>query len=121
MKIVNLSTNEVLSDNAEIREGFTGRFLGLMLSKRKDIILVAPREGVRETSIHMFGMLYPIDVIWLNSRKEVVDLKRGVRPFNILGSDTWKIYKPKVPSKYVIELGVGNPDARVDDVLEFRA
>lgn len=91
-----------------------------MFSRKKDIVLVSPRENIASSSIHMFFMRFPIDVVWLNSDMVVVDLKKSILPFNPLNRKTWNIYKPRKPARYVIELGVGNSDgAEIGDVLEF--
>jgi len=47
----------------------------------------------------MLFVFFPIDVIFLNSKKKVVD-KTTLNP--------WQLnYTPKIPSKYVIELPKG--------------
>jgi uncharacterized membrane protein (UPF0127 family) len=42
---------------------------------------IAPCEAV-----HTFWMQFPIDIIFLNRKKEVVKLSRHVRPWRIAGS-----------------------------------
>ncbi|MFH0860952.1 MAG: DUF192 domain-containing protein [Candidatus Altiarchaeota archaeon] len=105
MKIVNTSRREVISGDAEIRRSFTGRLTGLMLSKKKDIVLESMREDTVSATIHMVLMRYPIDVIWLDSQKRAVDFQKDVKPFNPLKPGTWRTCKPKKPAKYVVELG----------------
>ncbi|MBI5797654.1 DUF192 domain-containing protein [Candidatus Woesearchaeota archaeon] len=77
------------------------RAMGLMftlpLKKEQACILVANNESIMETSIHMFFVFYPIDVLWLNEKKEVVDKRISVWPFTPL-------LIPKLAAKYVIEL-----------------
>ncbi|MBN2014693.1 MAG: DUF192 domain-containing protein [Candidatus Altiarchaeota archaeon] len=107
MRLLNKAKKEVIGENAETACSFLSRTRGLMLSKPRDLVLVSPREDIASSTIHMLFMLYPIDVIWLDSEKKVVDLQRNVKPFNPLKPKTWRTYKPKKPAKYVIELGAG--------------
>ena len=62
----------------------------------------------------MFFVFYPIDLIFLNKNKEVVELKRNLRPFSI--------YSPKKKTKYILELKKGsikNNKVRLKDKLSF--
>lgn len=54
--------------------------------------------------IWMKDMNIPLDIIWLDSAKNVVYIKENVSPD--LGTDV--IMQPKKPSRYVIELSAGS-------------
>lgn len=54
--------------------------------------------------IWMKDMLIPLDIVWLDKDKEVVYIQKEVSPE--LG--TSEIMRPKVPSRYVLELPSGN-------------
>jgi uncharacterized protein len=79
------------------------RTKGLMFEdkKRFDYALVFdfPRESKLGSSLHMIFVFFPIDVLFLNSKKEIVD-KVTLQPFT-------PNYTPKKPAKYVIELPEG--------------
>jgi uncharacterized membrane protein (UPF0127 family) len=107
MIVTNETRGFTISDDAEMRDTFFGRFRGLMLSPRKDIILAVERESVMESTIHMMWMLYPIDVIWLNQGMTVVDVKAKVPPFHPLKPGSWRMHGPLKPAKYVIEISRG--------------
>ncbi len=93
-----------------------------MLSKPRDIILASPREDVKSSTIHMLFMRFPIDVIWLDSRNRVVDLRNNVKPLNPFKPSTWRLYRPKNPAKYVIELGTGRiGDTEIGDEIRISA
>ena len=47
----------------------------------------------------MFFMRFPLDIIFLDEDKKIVDMV-SIKP--------WKTYTPKAPSKYVIELEEGS-------------
>ena len=65
-----------------------------MFSKRKNLVFVFDKE-VKE-SLHMFFVFYPIDVLFLDKDKRVVEIKRNFKPF--------KFYFPKNKAQYIIEL-----------------
>lgn len=55
-----------------------------------------------ECGIWMKDMLIPLDIVWLNSAKEVIFIKKNVSPD--LGTST--VFKPKELCRYVLELPV---------------
>lgn len=109
-----------MSENAKLADSFFARLIGLMFSSPGDLIIVSPRETVKHSSIHMFFMAYPIDVVWASSEGIVVDAREHVSPASILNPKTWRILKPGKAAKYVIELGEGKlQDTKVGDEIEF--
>ena len=71
--------------------------IGLMFSSRKKIAskaLIFYFDMPQRISIHMFFVFYPIDVIWLDENKQVVESKT-LFPFTA--------YYPKCKSAYVLE------------------
>lgn len=87
-----------------------------------DLLLVSPIETQQHSSIHMLFMKYPIDVIWINKGMEVVGLKEKIPPLYFLKTRTWKIYRPKKPAKYVLELkagGIEESESKVGDEVGF--
>lgn len=50
----------------------------------------------------MKDMQFPIDIIWLNTAKQVVHVERNLSPETYPAS-----YCPKLPAKYVVELNAG--------------
>ena len=75
---------------------------GLMfrnLKKGDSIVLKASYEGILSSAIHTLFVFYPIDVIWLDSNKLVVD-KKTVNPFVLYS-------RPRKPAKYIVEMRKG--------------
>ncbi len=112
-----LNKNVVIADKVKHYKNFFFKAKGLMftrpLRKGQAIVLEAMDEGVLETTIHMLFVFYPIDIVWLNSNKEVVDLKESVLPFI-----PW--IAPRRAAKYVIELKKGAAKhIRIGDRLDF--
>lgn len=120
MRIRNETKNLALSTDAKFAHSFFSRLVGLMLSPRRDLVLVSPKEDVVSSTIHMALMRYPIDVIWADSGKKIVDVAHSVPAFNLLKPVTWRTYAPKKPAKYVIELGRGNAGkTEIGDGISF--
>lgn len=73
------------------------RCRGLMFSKKKNLLFVFDDERIR--SFHMFFVFFPIDIIFLDSKKRIVEIKENFMPFTF--------YAPKKEFRYAIEVGVG--------------
>jgi len=112
-----LHNNVILADKVKCHSDIFSRSKGLRFAKRlkkgQAIILVASEESTMETTIDMFFVFFPIDVLWLNNNKEVVDVKRNVKPFT-------PMVIPRKPARYVVELkkGVTN-NIKVGDTIVF--
>ena len=123
MKVRNKSTEKIITLQCAVAATFLSRLQGLMFSSyQSDLLLVSPKDDIPSSSIHMFLMRFPLDVIWINSKMQVVDIKKEIPPLDFLKPKTWKIYKPKEPAKYVLELKTGkiaNSDSKVGDKVEF--
>jgi len=91
-----------------------------MMSYKKDVILESPKEDIVSSTIHMWFMMYPIDVVWVDANLVVVDVKKNVPPANPLKLRTLETHAPKKPAKYVIELaGLSAGETRQGDQIEF--
>jgi len=67
---------------------------GLMFSKKKNLILVFNKE--KRISLHMFFVFFPIDVLFLDKNKKIVEIKKNFKPFTF--------YTSKQKAKYAVEL-----------------
>ena len=79
LRLLNVTRSTILATDLAIAEGFWERGRGLL--GRKEL---RPGEGLvisRCRSIHMWGMRFAIDVIFVDRAWRVVALKRGVRPW----------------------------------------
>jgi len=121
MEIVNASRGFTISTDAQMLDTAEGRRRGLMGQDRMDVVLAVPWESRILPMIHMFKMRYPIDVIWVNRRMEAVDVRSGIRPSALSQPGTWRMYAPKAPAKYVVEIGAGDiRNTGAGDKLLFR-
>jgi len=102
--------------NADVADSFFSRFKGLMMVKNleRGLILKLPSQRSRRSSgIHMFFMRIPLDIIFTDSEKKVVD---------VVSLDPWTTYTPKAPAKFVIELKKGKlaeSNTEIGDELDF--
>ena len=65
----------------------------------------------------MKDMGYPIDIVWLDSRYHIVDVKKGATPTSYP-----EIFTPVLPARYVIEIQDGffeKHALKVGDTLEI--
>ncbi len=116
VKIRNLSHSDFPALLADYCESFLCQLRGLTfqrtLDKDSGLLLVQGRESRWEAAIHMLFMWMDITAVWLNDKKQVVDICQALR---------WRpIYVPKAPAKYILEL---SPDwqqyFKVGDQIEF--
>ena len=71
---------------------------GLMFTSSStvhDTAMVFVFKKEKTVSLHMFFVFYPVDVIFLDRTKRVIDIKMNFKPFTI--------YVPKKKAQYVIE------------------
>ncbi|VVB51136.1 putative ACR [uncultured archaeon] len=123
MEVVNETAGKTIVSGAKKADTLFSRAKGLLFTKTpSDLVLVSPREGVKESSIHMVGMNYPIDVIWADKDGVVVDVQKGVAPSPILKPWKWRVFRPAKPAAYVVECGSARVDGvSVGDKLRFNS
>lgn len=112
-----LHNNVILADKVKRYTDIFSKSKGLRfakpLRKGQAIILESAKESTMETTLDMFFVFFPIDVLWLNQEKEVVDIKRDVKPFT-------PIIIPRKPAKYVIELRKNTTkNIKIGDKIRF--
>jgi uncharacterized membrane protein (UPF0127 family) len=95
--------NKVIIKKVRFASNTWERTKGLMFEKEKNfdyaLVFSFPAESRIGTSLHMLFVFFPVDVIFLNKNKEVVD-KAVLEPFT-------PNYTPKKAAKYVIEMPKG--------------
>lgn len=97
--IENLTRGTIIADRAELARSLLARGRGLMgrpsLPAGYGLILVP------ESSIHMFFMRIPIDVLFVDRQHRVINIREALPPWHpFAGVAPWRGY-------YVIELPVG--------------
>ena len=67
---------------------------GLMFSKKKNLVFVFDKG--KKIGLHMFFVFFPIDVLFLDKDKKIIEIKKDFRPFSF--------YTSQNKAKYVVEL-----------------
>lgn len=115
--LINESSGKKLSSSTQIAETVLSRGIGLMFSlpnKVKDNSLVFVCSKEYRWSLHMWFVFYPIDVLFLDGNRRVVEIKENFLPF--------MFYFPREKSRYVIEMASGTvigSGTSVGDVISW--
>ena len=96
--VLNITKNKKIGEKARICSGFLCKTIGLMFSTKPRTIIFSFDFEQRQY-LHMFFVFFPIDLIFLDSDKQVVELKENFRPFTF--------YNSKKEAQYVIECPAG--------------
>lgn len=112
MRVINVTKNTVLAEEARTANNFFTRLVGLLnrksLNKGEALILVPSR------CIHSLFMRFPIDAIFVNREDEVVAVIKNLKPYRIT-----PIYSG---ASFAIELPLGTIEfsrTAVNDKLSF--
>ena len=99
--IINKSKNKVLAHNKKVLRTVLAKAKGLMFTRKLEdtgYIFVFSKDQIMD--LHMFFVFFPIDVVFLNKSKKVIELKQNFLPFSI--------YISKKKARYFIELPKGS-------------
>jgi uncharacterized membrane protein (UPF0127 family) len=80
----------------EITNSVWKKARGLMFSKRKNLVFVFNKE--QKVSLHNFFVFFPIDVLYLDADKRIVEVKKNFMPFSY--------YRPKNKANYIVEIAI---------------
>jgi uncharacterized membrane protein (UPF0127 family) len=112
--IKNISQSKVIVGSLEICNSVFSRGLGLMFRKKladKGLVFIFNSE--RKRSLHNLFVFWPIDVLFLDSQKKVVEVKHNFKPF--------RFYFPKKKAQYVIELPSGSASScEIGHTISFK-
>jgi hypothetical protein len=111
--IKNQTKKFVIIKKAKICRSIFSKALGFMFRfKKPDYALVFIFNREVKAELHMFFVFFPIDVLFLDKNKKVVDIKKDFKPFSY--------YSPKAKPQYVIELPVGLlKKTKTGDIIYF--
>ncbi len=113
--IKNKTRNIILVKNKKILSSVFSKVIGLMFSKKLiDTGYIFIFSKPRRIDLHMFFVFFPIDVIFLDENKKVIEIKENFKPFTF--------YISKSKAKYVIELPyetIMKSKTNLEDFIEF--
>lgn len=93
--IANKTKNTIISKQEMICNTLFSQVRGLMFRKKQNVLMIFPQE--QKINLHMFFVFYPIDVVILDSKMNIVEIKRNVKPFTLWNSSQ--------KGTYLLELG----------------
>ena len=114
MGIYNKSRRKEIIGKFRLCRSILCHFKGLMFSKKPDFGLVFAFRTEKRRSLHMCFVFFPIDVLFLDSGKKVVEIKENVMPF--------AFYFPSKKAKFVIELparAIKKSGTKAGDTISF--
>ncbi len=115
MVLWNRSKSTHIASVYQIHESWWKKAHGLMFRKQQsDYALIFRFEKEEKVPLHMFFVFHPIDVLFLNKEKRVVEFKEDFRP--------WKMYSPENKAAYIIEAPSGSINkakVELNDEIDF--
>jgi uncharacterized membrane protein (UPF0127 family) len=108
------TTKNILTKEIVHLKSFPRIGTGLMFRSKescKDKAFIFHLNPKRKYSITMWFVFFPLDLIFLDKNKKVVEIKNDIKPFTI--------YRPKTRFKYMVELLPANRNVKIGDVLEI--
>lgn len=112
--MTNSTKKTIIIKNSRFIDKNLAKFIGLMLSKRQNKALIFRFNKEKIISLHMLFVFYPIDVLFLDKNKIVVDKKENFKPF--------AFYNSKKKAMYAVELPNGTikkTKTEIGDKVEF--
>lgn len=102
MKMIkNLTKKRTITKKSVFIDGILSKFIGLMFSKKQDNALIFRFGKEKKISLHMIFVFYPIDVLFLDKNKIVVDKKENFRPFAFYSSKKKAMYAVEMPDRWI--------------------
>ena len=92
--ILNRSRRTLISSHERSCRMVLSQSRGLMFCRKQNLVMEFTHE--KRVSLHMFFVFFPIDVLLLNEKKEIIEIKRNFKPFSFWHSQQ--------KGKYVVEL-----------------
>ena len=118
IRLLNTTQKTKLVSGLKVCRSTASQALGLMFSKPiKDEGLLMVFGSEQIVSLHMLFVFFPIDVLFVDRSKRVVEIVEGAKPFV-------SYITPSAKALYVIELPadtVRKSRTKLGDRLEFKA
>jgi uncharacterized membrane protein (UPF0127 family) len=112
--VYNMTRETFVATEAVVADGYLSRLVGLLGKTKRWARAGAGLWIVPSRGVHTIGMLFSIDLVFLNKNKEVVHVEEVVRPF--------RISRVSLKTDSVLELPphtVYRTGTKVGDVLEI--
>ncbi len=101
MKVINKTSRKTIAGSAKMCSSQMAKARGLMFSKplkNRALIFVFRKE--KRVALHMLFVFFPIDIMFLDEKQRVLELREGVKPFT-------PFVKSRKRIRWVVELPNG--------------
>ena len=98
MTVKNTAKKRILAVNPKFCGDIFSKFIGLMFSADKNKSMIFKFDKEQIISLHMFFVFYPIDVLFLDKKKIVVDKKENFMPFTFYNSKKKAMFAVELPN-----------------------
>lgn len=103
IRIKDLRINAVVADTKDKRQKGLSNSDELAIGEGMLFVFEKPDSY----AIWMKDMKFPIDIIWIADDKKIVDIVQNAVPEPGKKDEELKIYRPKAPAKYILEINAG--------------
>ena len=115
--LFNKSKNKKIMERVKIADTHWKKTKGLMFANKSEfdyaLVFDLGRDARKSASVHMLFVFFPIDVVYVDKEKKVVDIAKGLQPFT-------PNYTPKERSRFFIEMPEGkSSEIEIGDFLEW--
>ena len=115
MIVRNATTGTLISDDAKGCRSIFSKGIGLMFRRRvkRPLVMIFSKE--QKISLHMWFVFCPIDVIYLDRKKRVIETVENFRPF--------RYHISRRQAQFIIEMEHGTIKRhaiRIGDVIELK-
>jgi len=104
--ITNKTSYKLISEKERLCDDALSQSWGLMFRRKQNLIMIFPKEKI--ASLHMFFVFYPIDVLIVDGKLKIIEIKKKFKPFTL--------WKSQEKGKYIIELAYPT-DYKVGDKI----
>ena len=81
--VYNKTRETFVATEVTVADGYFSRLIGLLGKTRRWARVGAGLWILPSRGVHTIGMLFPIDLLFLNKQKEVIHLEELVKPFRV--------------------------------------
>ena len=115
--LLNKTRNEKIIGKVKVADTHWRKMKGLMFEDAKKfdyaLIFELGKESRKSSSMHMMFVFFPIDILFLDKDKRIVEIVKNLQPFT-------PNYTPKKRCWYFVELPAGSTNnVRVGNTLEW--
>jgi uncharacterized protein len=104
----------LISDNYDTASSIFSKGLGLMFKSKHTKPLLMTFKRPQKISLHNFFVFFPIDILYLDNKFKIIELKQNFKPFTF--------YNPKKKANYVLELKkdtISKYNLKINDKIIF--